>query len=512
MRHRDIRLAFLLLALTATVNCGAQTGLSIEDRSSTYLESVRHDPVLLREFLYGMPKGGDLHNHLEGSVYAESFVRFASGDGLCANRRTYTLTAPPCAPAAERFLVSKRLLEDFALKEAMIDAYSMRNWAPGSDSAHEHFFQSFSKFSEAAKRHTADMMAEVIARAGEEHLQYLEIMCTPDGGRAIKLGSDLPWNNDFAKTKELLTAGISILVQSTRKSLDDAENQVQTQLKCGTPRAARGCGVSTRYIYQVLRGFAPNQVFAQMLLAFQLAEMDSRVVGVNLVMPEDWYVPLKDFDLHMKMLAYLHELHPKVHIALHAGELWSGLVAPEELRFHIRKSIEKGAAERIGHGTSVMFEDHPIELLKEMAAKKILVEICLTSNDLILGVRGVSHPLPLYLKYGVPAALATDDQGVSRSDITAEYVRATQAYLLTYRQLKQFARESLEHSFLSGVSLWADLQLTSTVPACASDRRGASSPSDSCRSILDKSARARLQWKLESEFEDFEQTVSSRVP
>ena len=49
-----------------------------------------------------------------------------------------------------------------------------------------------------------------------------------------------------------------------------------------------------------------------------------------------------------------------------------------------------------------------------MAERNVLVEIALTSNDMILGVSGDDHPLPTYLKYGVPVALATDDEGVSR--------------------------------------------------------------------------------------------------
>jgi len=124
------------------------------------------------------------------------------------------------------------------------------------------------------------------------------------------------------------------------------------------------------------------------------------------------------------MIDYLHGIYPKVHITLHAGELAMGLVPPEDLTFHIRASVERGHAERIGHGASVMNEKNPIALLHEMAERNVLVEIALTSNDMILGVSGDDHPLPIYMKYGVPVALATDDEGVSRSDMTHEYLRA----------------------------------------------------------------------------------------
>jgi len=78
-----------------------------------------------------------------------------------------------------------------------------------------------------------------------------------------------------------------------------------------------------------------------------------------------------------------------------------------------------------------------------------VVEINLTSNDLILGVRGKDHPFPVYLTAGVPVVLSTDDAGVSRIDLTNEYFRAARDYGLGYAQLKAIARNSLSYSFLA---------------------------------------------------------------
>jgi adenosine deaminase len=263
--------------------------------------------------------------------------------------------------------------------------------------------------------------------------------------------------------------------------------------------------VTVRYLYQVLRGLPHEIVFAQILLGFELASSDPRFVGLNLVMPEDWYVPIHDFNEHMTMLDYLHSVYPKVHITLHAGELAMGLVPPEDLAYHIRASVERGHAERIGHGVSVMNEKDPIGLLHEMAERNVLVEIALTSNDMILGVSGDDHPLPIYMKYGVPVALATDDEGVSRSDMTHEYLRSIESYHLSYADLKRMARQSLEHSFLPGQSLWTDTKLVfRAAPACVNDAAGAEKPSAGCEQFLAANERARMQWKLEGEFAKFE--------
>jgi adenosine deaminase len=187
---------------------------------------------------------------------------------------------------------------------------------------------------------------------------------------------------------------------------------------------------------------------------------------------------------------------------LHAGELAMGLVLPEGLRFHIRESVERGHAERIGHGVSVMEERDAAGLLTEMAARKVLVEICLTSNASILGVEGARHPLPSYMKAGVPVTLASDDEGVSRSDMTHEYLRAVEGYGLSYAEIKRMARQSLEHSFLPGESLWqGDFRW---VAACAEGRAKNGKASAGCRKFLAGSEKARVQWELEKAFGEFE--------
>ena len=98
---------------------------------------------------------------------------------------------------------------------------------------------------------------------------------------------------------------------------------------------------------------------------------------------------------------------------------------------------------------------------------------------------------------------APHDQGVSRSDITTEYLRAAQTYKLSYLELKTLARTSLEHSFLPGASLWADAHALRRVNACAMD--SASRATDAgCQRFLDGSDRARTQWELETAFAHFE--------
>ncbi len=479
---------------------------SSEARTSRYLDSIRESPPLLVDFLARMPKGGDLHNHLSGAVYAESYVEYAASDGLCVDLAAVSLIAPPC-DASQQHPPAALAMKDEDLRNRLIDAWSMRNFHPAPDdrSGHDHFFATFAKFGPATDRHTGDMLAEVMRRAAAQHETYLELMLQPDEGESRRLGAALTWSDDFgAMRANLLANGMAKVVADGRRNLDEAENQMRQALGCDGPHPDAGCAVTVRYIYHVLRAFPRESVFAQMVAGFETAGADPRVVAVNLVQPEDNLVALRDFDLHMRMLDFLHGVYPKIHITLHAGELAPGLVRPQELSFHIRESVERGHAERIGHGVDVMHEHDARDLLAEMARRHVLVEICLTSNDVILGVRGTDHPFPVYLRSGVPVALATDDEGVSRSEMTWEYERAVESYHLDYATLKRMARDSLEHSFLPGASLWSAPEHFTMAPPCGGENLNTEPASAACRRLLDGSPKARIEWSEEVEFSRFE--------
>jgi adenosine deaminase len=439
--------AVALAALCGLVALGAAPSAAPgEAATARYFASIRNQPSLLLAFLAGMPKGGDLHNHLSGAIYAESYLRWAADDNLCVAVATLSIVGGTCDASAGRPPASA-VSRDGTLYSQAIDAMSMRHWDP-SVNGHDHFFATFGKFGPSSAK-TGDMLAEVVSRAAVEHVGYLELMLTPDGGVGAARGASAGWNPDLAKLKDtLLGAGFRDAVVTAAKSrLDQAEARQRELMRCGGPQADAGCRVTVRYIYQVARAGVRESVFGQMLAAFEIASADPRVVSLNLVQPEDDPAAVRDFSLQMSMLDFLHPQYPQVKITLHAGELTEGLVPPETLRFHIRESVRAGHASRIGHGAGVMYEADPLALLRELASKKVLIEIALTSNDVILGVRGSRHPLRTYLKYGVPVALVTDDAGVSRSTMTLEYRKAVEEQGLDYTTLKRIARNSIAYSF-----------------------------------------------------------------
>ncbi len=486
-----------------------------EQLADLNLQAARQNPLQLRHFLLGMPKGGDLHNHLSGAVYAESWIRAAAEDHLCVEIAKLAFVKPRAGtsggaeqpacgdgkvPAASAF-------KDQELYDALVDAFSMRGFVPSPGlTGHDHFFDAFAKFGGTDHRHLGEWIDEVATRAAAQNEQYLELMHTPEFSHTAAISKEIGWRENFSQLRdELLAHGLRDDVSLAKTSMDQAEALRMKREHCGQADAAAACKVEVRYLCQVLRGYAKEQVFAQTLMCFETASADLRFVGINLVMPEDGYTAMNDYALHMRMVAFFRGLYPKIHVSLHAGEIAPGFVPYEGLCCHIRLAVKQGQAERIGHGVDIMYESKPHELMKEMAANHVMVEISLTSNDAILGVSGKDHPFPLYRVFGVPVALSSDDEGVSRIDLTHEYVRAVQSYDLHYADLKQMVRTSLEHSFLRGASLWsAPDDFAHAVSVCSEDPLGAEKFSSGCADFLKSSERAGQQWELERRFHAFE--------
>ena len=230
---------FLALTLFSVDDQRRAQKLDSEQRTARHFDSIRQQPPLLLAFLREMPKGGDLHNHLFGAIYAESLIDFAAQDDFCVDRTTSVLIAPPCDDACDRFASKPRIAcayQDQVLYNSIIDAWSMRNWA-GEEPGHDHFFATFDKFQPALFNHIGDAIAETASRAAADHLQYLELMHTADGMQSAGLGAKVGWDDDFAqapgKASGRRTEG--------RRQPPPARNWIATKPPC-----ARSCAAIRR--------------------------------------------------------------------------------------------------------------------------------------------------------------------------------------------------------------------------------------------------------------------------
>src|SRR5437762_10123546 len=158
------------------------------ERTAKYFDSIRNSPPELLAFLLKMPKGADLHNHLSGAIYAESYIQWAADSGDCVNTTTFVGSLPPCTtgqvPIANALTTS-------VLYRQIVDAWSMRNWQLSGQSGHDHFFDAFVKFGVATYNQTGRMIAEAASRAARGHVLSLELMLPPDGLMSSQIGQEV---------------------------------------------------------------------------------------------------------------------------------------------------------------------------------------------------------------------------------------------------------------------------------------------------------------------------------
>ncbi len=473
-----------------------------EAATSRHLEAARTNETLLIAFLKDLPKGADLHNHVTGAIYAESMLDAAVRSNLRFDPATGAFTTNPTntVPAGA-------LTNDTTLMRKFLDRASMRG-SYQDVSGHDLFFDAFANFGPAlGQLDYAQMLAEVVKRAKWQHIQYLELMTAvaPADALARAKSGLVITNEDWEQALATLKTRFPDLQTAAKAWLDRLDQDVAVQAE-EPPPITESTPTKIRYIYSLSRtGKSTTDFFAGIACGMAIMQADHRVVAINIVAPEDDYYARQNFEVQMRMIDFLWQRLGRPNLTLHAGELTLECSPVEVMRSRIRKTIELGHARRIGHGVSIAWEDDLPGLLSNMRSQGIAVEICLTSNEGILKVAGDRHPLALYRAAGVPFTLNTDDEGVNRSNLTMEFVKAVRTFNIRYPELKNIVRNSLEYSFLPGTSLYVDRDYQRVRPEFKRIRKETWQPSDPAKSLLDQSEKLREEVRLERALVEFEQ-------
>ncbi|MDP8983720.1 MAG: adenosine deaminase [Pseudomonadota bacterium] len=388
-------------------------------------------PAQLYRFLYALPKGGDLHNHLTGAVRSEWFWDAA----LAQEARGYVyytrVRIGNCAPyghdefgAAKALLLFKNIqsvsfekldacgkaefkrLQDLDPREKQAWLDSLRLDQP-YEGRNEFFDAIWDRINDLLLNPylIGDILLRNMQAFGQEGVVYLETQQGVEG--AVKADGS-PYSND-----EVIAIYRQVLASP----------------------AAKATGVEVRFQNALLR-FTPN---AEQRLRELYAITDryrDLYVGVNMVGRED---NQKGYPLRfLPVLRELRHKYPDINLSIHAGE-------SDEPDFHIRDTLLLGA-QRIGHGVNLISDP---DTLVKMRYGPYLVEINLISNLLLEYVGDYSqHPFPEYLRIGVPVALSTDDRGMWDSNMSDEFYVAVKEFNLSWEEIVKLGRNSLQYSFV----------------------------------------------------------------
>ena len=434
-----------------------------------YFESIRNNAAELSAFFSQMPKGGDLHNHYSGSVYAETYIDYVVRQDYVINEQTLEVRTTPPADGSGWAHFSK-LNKDGTLagyKEKLIQKWSVKDYNGVSYPSDKQFFETFSAFGIAndGPGRLDTGLLELKRRAQSENVSYIETMftsipCSPSKGIDTsfnQLLEDVQLKHDEVATSALLE---KIYKQVMEKGGKSCAEEFNTKLAATHKRLHMDDSTFTmRYQNYVVRVVPPADVFKTLIVAFESANTSPLIVGVNIVAPEDNEISMHDYWLHMQMFRFCHQKFPNVKYSMHAGELTLGLVKPEELTWHINAAVRTAGANRIGHGVDMPYEHDSYELLKYMTSNNVAIEINLYSNEFILKVKGDRHPISLYRDFHVPIVICTDDAGVLRSNLTQQYVLLAKRYKnISYEEIKEYVFNSIDYSFIKEDAIKASLR------------------------------------------------------
>jgi adenosine deaminase CECR1 len=388
-------------------------------------------PAQMYRFLYALPKGGDLHNHLPGSVRSEWFWESALSQetrGYIYYTRTRISN---CAPYGHNefggnksLLLFKNIqgfnyaklgdceksefkrLQDLtpAEKTGWLNSMRLDEKYEGRDE----FFDAIWERIDALLQNPyiiSDILLRNLQAFGKEGVVYLE---TQQGVEGALKADGSPYSQD--EVANIFRAVIA------------------------SPQA-KATGVEVRFQNALLR-FAPN---AEQQLRNLYAITDryrDLYVGVNMVGRED-----NDKGYPLRFLPVLRELrhkYPDINLSIHAGEV-------DEPNSHVRDTLLLGA-QRIGHGVNLITDP---ETMLRMRHGPYMVEINLISNLLLEYVSDYSqHPFGEYLRTDIPVALSTDDRGMWDSNMTDEFYVAVKEFNLSWEEIVKLGRNSLYYSFL----------------------------------------------------------------
>ncbi|MDR1946872.1 MAG: hypothetical protein LBQ51_06880 [Desulfovibrio sp.] len=441
-------------------------------------------------FLHKMPKGADLHSHPSGAVYGEDFVDRAIEQGLYFDLQTERFVSKPALSDPERYYSPADLQLEFYKYGKVLDIINMRNMNKQRESGHDHFFMTWKRYGKVDFP-AAEQVVKVVHRARMQKIGYLELMLGPvvKDGKIDQEGSIARFAEINDAVRQYLAAaqaegdiGVGYIVSLSRTAAPPL-----------TPDRRLDEAAYEAYFRPLVRG----------TLEMVRDSAASGLRGITILAPEDAWVARTMFDTQMRIfneevqrLGSSPDSRPKLN--LHGGELTLEYSPYDPMLTRISDTVRLGHASRIGHGVSIMWENNVFGLLKSMKERGIAVEICLTSSAGILNVAGGErHPFRLYWEAGVPVVLCSDDEGISRANLTMEYAKAAQWFNLSYADMKKLSFDSLEYSFLPGASLFTGGDYTR--PRAQNDPLPAGS------------AKAAAQTRLLREFEEFENAMQQTV-
>jgi aminodeoxyfutalosine deaminase len=198
----------------------------------------------------------------------------------------------------------------------------------------------------------------------------------------------------------------------------------------GRQRGERDFGMSLYWIFDAVRHFGVDE--ARRVVDEAIRFKEKNVVGIGIGGDERRAGPEQFRDV------YEYAAQHGLRLTVHAGET----VGAESIWGALREL----KADRIGHGLHAVDDS---ELVRYLAANKIPVEVCITSNVMTGCCTALQeHPVRKLFDAGVQVTLNTDDPDMFHTNLFREYQIAQAVFGFSQDELRELAKNSFRASFL----------------------------------------------------------------
>ncbi len=445
----------LLLALAASV-AAADSAQTFEQQ----FEQLRSDRQKLHALFRDMPLGGDIHTHLSGAVSADSTIEIAirhdyyfafTSDGKFAG-----FVAPGISVDQGKVTRTPRrqcsgkiaCLQASELSDTHRESIRQAIWINekdakrGEDGNFSDFIEVFSFLDELTDN--ADIMPvfihELMDEASAIHVSYLELKITPYD-RRNSLGDIVPIETLLENLKSEIDAKNRSLIRAGKRTV-----VVKLVAQLLRNRLSRAGGI-TRLPYITCFGDDCPSRWEQAHYLATLSRFSNFVVGYDFVGLPEVKIEVPNSSAK-QFIAELTSKYGDANIAIHSGES-----SDKKFADNIALALDAGA-DRLGHGYN----------LGSLASAKTRKLVCrggtpmvmgLTSNVRLQVARTIDqHPYVSYIRGKIcspdkplPVALATDDAGLFDTDLSLEFCLAAANSDLSWPEMKQLAKQSLQASF-----------------------------------------------------------------
>ncbi|HBC0049228.1 TPA: adenosine deaminase, partial [Legionella pneumophila] len=169
----------------------------------SYFSHIKKDSSALYAFFKTMPKGGELHYHLAGGAYPETMLALAANGNYCLDKHSFAVSKD--SSHCEGVNV-KEVFNNPELYSNIIKDWSMKDFIPGKESGHDHFFNGFVKYMPIVFDYRPQLLADIVQRAAQQKEQYMEIMIIPDNAHSLTYGDLIKDTPSYDQKRRLLLA------------------------------------------------------------------------------------------------------------------------------------------------------------------------------------------------------------------------------------------------------------------------------------------------------------------